>query len=1099
MKTPEEQSGAVSSGLVPSFTQALISNVVGLVVILGLILLVAMVWQGITSTEEATRKELQETLDRATERLKILARAAEMTAESVERAARAPGLTGNTLRTTLERSLAAFEQRPELSYLGIVLPATGEYGCLERTAIGEILLWLFPGTRTDDPVTRSFILTNNGFVLREEQPSDGYDPRTRPFYQTALKSPAGGTWIPAYQWIVHSKNNKPLWGLSYVKALRDDVGHLVGVLDTDFDIPALNSFLRALDTEYHSRLQVVELGETPRLIGDAKAEREPLPVPNELASLLEFAGNVLVDRVELAGEPHWVAARRMVLKGGVSWLVITSRKASFIEAPLRRQLYQVVGMGTVISAGLILVLIRMARRFGKPLAELERRVVGIGRHELLAPEATANFIADGFRETQLLSKALDHMAEAVNQLLEAKEQQAASLVLKGAIFDSTNTAIFSLDHQLAVIEWNTAAERLFGLERERILGQNITDAVFAPDGCADWTAILGTAGTGMFRFIGVQGVFDAELRVAAFKQNGLEIRTLFINDVSERKRADAALRESLARFHAAARATGDVVWDWDLTTNSIWWSENFQILFGYAVEEIEPSIEFWARCIHPDEHGRVVAHINSIVAGSEESWSDEYRFRRKDGSYAEVFDRGHVLRDDSGRGVRMIGAIQDISGRRQAEQRIRYLATHDGLTGLPNRDLIQDRTVQAIAHARRTNRQLALLSLDLDRFKVINDSFGHAFGDAVLKAAAERLGSQVREGDTLSRQGGDEFLILLPDLHGAADAYIVAQKIVESLDSPIVVQERKIHLSGSIGVSVFPQDGETADTLIDNADVAMYRAKNLGRNTYQFFTREMSEETQRRSDLETQLRGAVLQLVYQPKVNLESGFITGCEALLRWQHPELGMISPTHFIPIAEDSGLIVPIGDWALRTACAQAKAWTDAGLPAISVAVNISARQFLQQDVVNWVMRTLRETGIPPEQLELEFTESLIAQDVDKVITTFNQLRVAGVKLSIDDFGTGYSSLSYLKRFRVDTLKIDQSFVRDMLTNPEDSTIVLAIISLAHNLNFKVIAEGVETEQHYQFLRQNRCDEIQGYYFSKPLPAEEFESLLRSGKRLL
>jgi len=395
-----------------------------------------------------------------------------------------------------------------------------------------------------------------------------------------------------------------------------------------------------------------------------------------------------------------------------------------------------------------------------------------------------------------------------------------------------------------------------------------------------------------------------------------------------------------------------------------------------------------------------------------------------------------------------------------------------------------------------------LLYLDLDRFKVINDGYGHSFGNMVLKAVADLLSGLAREGDTVSRLGGDEFLILLTDLHNTSDAYIFSQNIIENLVYPVMVQDRKIHLSVSIGVSVFPQNGETSDALIDNADVAMYRAKELGRNTCQFYTSQMSSEMQRRVDLEIQLRRAIakgqLELVYQPKVSLKTGGITGCEALLRWHHPELGSVSPACFIPIAEDSGLIVQVGDWALRAACMQAKAWLDAELPPVRVAVNISVRQFLQQDVASWVMRTLRETGLPSELLELELTESLIAQDVGKVISTFDQLRAKGVNLSIDDFGTGYSSLSYLKRFRVDMLKIDQSFVHDMLTDPEDAAIVLAVIALAHNLNFKVIAEGVETEAHCHFLRQNFCDEIQGYYFSKPLPAAEFEVILRNDKRL-
>ncbi|MFT3720806.1 putative bifunctional diguanylate cyclase/phosphodiesterase [Pseudorhodoferax sp.] len=501
--------------------------------------------------------------------------------------------------------------------------------------------------------------------------------------------------------------------------------------------------------------------------------------------------------------------------------------------------------------------------------------------------------------------------------------------------------------------------------------------------------------------------------------------------------------------------------------------------------------------VHPDALPSFQHEFQAVLQG-QRMRDFECRFLHKSGRVVYL-TWSAVLSQDHGV---VVAVGRDVTERKQAEQRIRYLATHDGLTDLPNRNLVQDRIQQGIAHARRTGRLLALLFLDLDRFKVINDCYGHPFGDAVLKAAAERLAALVREGDTVARQGGDEFLILLADLRQAADAYVVAQKIVQTLEAPFVVQGREVHLTGSIGVAVFPQDGESADALIGSADVAMYRAKNLGRNTYQFFTREMSEETQRRVSLETGLHDAVamrqLQLVYQPMVSLDSGRITGCEALLRWHHPELGMVPPAQFIPIAEDSGLIVPIGDWVLRTACTQARAWLDAGLPPVTVAVNLSARQFLQQDVVSWVTDTLRTTGLPPELLELELTESLIAQDVENVIATFGRLRDVGVKLSIDDFGTGYSNLGYLKRFPANTLKIDQAFVRDMLTDPGDATIVLAVISLAHNLAFKVIAEGVETEQHCDFLRQHHCDEVQGYYFSRPMPAAEFEALLRSGRRL-
>lgn len=1221
-----------------SFTRALVFHIAGLVFGLGFVLLATMVWQGVTNTEQATQREIDESLDRAMERLQILIGAAEMTVDSAARAARTVRVDGAKLRLVMEGSLSAFEQRPELSYLGIVLPQHGEYGTLERTGTGEILLWLFPGVRPEDRFTRNYTLTRSGFAPREEHPTDGYDARVRPFYRAASNVPATGGWIASYRWIIHFEGAgaEPLWGFSYVKALRDRSGALLGVLDADFDIPALNRFLTGVGADYGVRLQVVELGDTPRLVGDPQAGRAPLPVPSELMPVVESsASGGYVGPMLLDGERRWAAARHMELKGGLPWVVIASRQAPLIEAPLRSQLYQVAGMGAVTVPGLVLISVRLARRFGQPLAELESSVAAIGGPGTQALRSVTP-AASTFRETQLLGEALGRMATAIRdreqelaartaQLLQAKEQQVASLALKGAIFDSTSTAILSLDRDLAIVEWNAAAESLFGVEHGHAVGRAVRDLVQAPDGPPDWDEILATEGAGTFALLGIRGPFDAELRVIALHQAGQAIRTLVINDIStrktverqvrqerdyadavlnslpgvfyhcdqhsrlrrwnrnleritgadasdlagadplvffpeeeralvarmiaevfdkgeahfeasyllsngqrvpclftglrfehdgargfvgvgtdisDRKQAELAAQESLARFDAVARATGEVVWNWDLESNTIWWNQNFETLFGYGAQEIEPTIESWTRRIHPDDHDRVTARIEAVIACKDDTWTGEYRFRRSDGSYADVFDRGCVLRDATGRGVRMVGAIQDITERKRAEQRLRYLATRDELTDLPNRNLLQDRLAQAIAHAGRTEHTLALLFIDLDRFKVVNDAYGHPFGDAVLKAAGQRLVALVREGDTVARHGGDEFMVLLTDLHTPADADAVARKITESLRQPLAVQGREIHLSGSVGMSVYPHDGDTAEALITHSDLAMYRAKSLGRNTYQAFTREMSVQTQERVHLETGLRGAAdagqLHLVYQPKVSLTSGTIIGCEALLRWKHPELGMVSPGRFIPIAEDAGLIAPLSDWVLRTACLQAKAWSDAGLPAVAVAVNISARQILQQDVAAWVLAALGETGLAPALLELELTESLIAQDVDKVIATFGRLKAAGVKLSIDDFGTGYSSLSYLKHFPVDALKIDQSFVRNMLTEPGDATIVRAVIALAHNLDFKVIAEGVETEEQCRLLRQHQCDEIQGYYFSKPVLASDFETMLRRGRRL-
>jgi diguanylate cyclase (GGDEF)-like protein/PAS domain S-box-containing protein len=1079
----------------PSFARALILNVVGLVVMLGLVLLAALTWQGVSSTEAAARQEVSQSLSQVSGRLQTLILATEMTAESAERAARAAGVSGATLRSILESSLAAFEQRPELSYLGLALPE-GEYGNVERTADGNIFLWLFPGPAAASQNARNFILMDKGFVLHGTYPANGYDPRVRPFYQAALKAGSEGTWVPAYQWVEHLPSSAPLWGFSYVKALRSDSGEVMGVLDTDFDMPALNRFLAMLSTQYRSQIYVVEMGAPARLIGASTVGRAPASLPAELVPIIGFSGEEFVDRMTLEGEPRWVAAHRLNLKGGVTWMVIASRAAPVIEAPLRSQLLQVVGMGSAIALGLVLVSLGMARRFGRPLVELEQRVAAMGRQEpdrFVAPAISAS---KGFRETQLLGRALDRMAASVRQQVLAKEQQVASIRLKGAIFDFTSAAIFSLDAERRVVEWNAAAERLFGISRGVALGRPVDELLFSPQGAIDWAALLDTTEGGIFQFAGSQGAFDAECRLMTFRQEGNEIHTVVLNDITERQRMEQRLRQERDYADAVLNSLPGIFYHYGQNMRLMRWNRNLERTSGYTPDELVGSDPMLF--IVEEEKELVTSRILEVFEKGESSV--EANYLRRDGQRIPYYFTGVRFEHEGSEGF--VGVGTDITERKHAEERIRHLALYDELTGLPNRNLIQDRIAEAMALAHHSERLFSLLYLDLDRFKVVNDGYGHLYGNAVLKAAGQQLLQIVGEEGTVARLGGDEFLILLPDLGQPQDAEGVARQIIDSFSAPIVVEDREIHLSVSIGLCVFPHDGETTDGLIDNADMAMYRAKELGRNTYQFFTRGMGQEIQRRVDLEIKLRNAVatgqLQLVYQPKVSLKSRKISGCEALLRWRHPELGIISPAHFVPIAEDSGLIVPIGDWVLRTACSQARAWMDSGLPPVCVAVNISVRQFLRQDVVTWVAQTLQDTGLPPEYLELELTESLIAHDIENVTDTINHLKDLGIKLSIDDFGTGYSSLNYLKRFRVDTLKIDQSFVRNMLTTAEDSTIVLAVIALAHNLNFKVIAEGVETEQHCRLLQSNQCDEIQGYYFSPPVTAEEFEAMLREGKKL-
>jgi diguanylate cyclase (GGDEF)-like protein len=443
------------------------------------------------------------------------------------------------------------------------------------------------------------------------------------------------------------------------------------------------------------------------------------------------------------------------------------------------------------------------------------------------------------------------------------------------------------------------------------------------------------------------------------------------------------------------------------------------------------------------------------------------------------------------------GIVEDISDRKAAEEQVQLLAYYDALTGLPNRTLLRDRLSQALASARRRKDKVALLFLDLDRFKDINDSMGHSAGDLLLKEVAARLKRWAREQDTVARLGGDEFLIVLTDVKDIPGAAVAAERLMDAMTAEFVVQGHPLMVSCSLGISIFPEHGAESETLIKNADAAMYSAKDYGRNNFQFFTQDMNAEVVERLTLESSLRLALekreLFLVYQPQMEIASGRITGLEALLRWQHPELGLVPPDKFIRIAENSGLIVPIGEWVLRTACSQARKWQDEGLPTVSVAVNVSAVQFRQEGFRKLIDRVLRETGLAPEYLELELTESLLLSNADVTLSVLRGLKAMGLKLAIDDFGTGYSSFSYLKHFPVSKLKIDRSFVREVAVNPDDAAITTAIISMAKSLNLKVIAEGVEDEAQMSFLRAHQCDEIQGYYFSKPLATEEAADKLR------
>jgi diguanylate cyclase (GGDEF)-like protein len=469
---------------------------------------------------------------------------------------------------------------------------------------------------------------------------------------------------------------------------------------------------------------------------------------------------------------------------------------------------------------------------------------------------------------------------------------------------------------------------------------------------------------------------------------------------------------------------------------------------------------------------------------------------RRDGVEAAIEDSVAPIHDRRGQVTGAVMVFRDVSIARALSLRISYLAQHDALTDLPNRLLFNDRLTQAMAMAHRHRRKLAVLFLDGDRFKNINDSLGHVIGDRVLQSVAQRLLDCVRRSDTVSRQGGDEFMVLLSEVTNPEDAAVSAEKILLAMSAPHRIGQRDVHLTMSIGIATHPDDGKDAETLVRNADFAMYHAKNSGRNNYQFFKPEMNVRAVERQSLESGLRDAIERrefvLHYQPKMNLDTGAVIGIEALIRWHHPQRGLVPPVQFIPIAEECGFIVPIGQWVLREACHRARAWQDAGLRPMRIAVNVSAAELRAGEFVAGVNDILTETGLDPRYLELELTETFLMQDSKATVTVLKALKGMGVQLALDDFGTGYSSLSYLKRFPIDILKIDQSFVRDLTTDADDASIVTAVINMGKSLHMGVVAEGVETREQLAFLREQGCPEGQGYYFSRPVLAEEFPQLL-------
>ncbi|HEX7832010.1 MAG TPA: EAL domain-containing protein [Thermoanaerobaculia bacterium] len=544
---------------------------------------------------------------------------------------------------------------------------------------------------------------------------------------------------------------------------------------------------------------------------------------------------------------------------------------------------------------------------------------------------------------------------------------------------------------------------------------------------------------------------------------------------------------------------GIIVYDREL--RYVLWNRFMQELTGMSEREVLGRV---ATELFPHVTEQAVDDmLHRALRGETVSSPDLHYFVPQNDRQGWVSSVYRPYRDANGNIIGVVALVRDITERKRVEQQIEYQAYHDALTGLANRRLFNEHLSLAVALAQRRTTLVAVLFLDLDHFKIVNDSLGHSVGDALLRDVAKRLKEALREGDTVARVGGDEFTIVLQEITRREDAALVAEKVLRTIAEPIEVNGHRLYVTTSIGITIFPDDGEDAETLLKNADTAMYRAKSEGRNTYQMSTRELSLSTHERMAVENGLHHALeageFELLYQPQIETETMQVVGMEALLRWKHPQRGMILPESFIRVAEERGLILPIGEWVLRRACREAKRFQDLGHPHFRVAVNISARQFRDPLLLAAIQDALAQAGLPPDSLELEITETVAMEDVELTMSTLTQLRKLGVAIAIDDFGTGHSSLAYLKRFPLDALKIDRSFVADLPDKFEDAAIVSSVIQLANGLGLRVVAEGVERRDQLDFLLEAGCREVQGYYFSYPVRPHDIEVLLGGGPRIL
>ena len=715
-------------------------------------------------------------------------------------------------------------------------------------------------------------------------------------------------------------------------------------------------------------------------------------------------------------------------------------------------------------------------------------------------EVSASLIKDlsdkpiGFRGTTRDATERKKMEETIRQSEERYR----------TILDEMADAYYEVNLAGNFTFFNDTLCRHLGYSREELLGASFRDQIAKEDIKTVYNAFGKIYSTGkperniLYKIIRKDGTtgFADNTGFPLLNQKGEIIGFRGIGrDVTERRQMEEALRQSEERYRTIIKEMEEWYFETDLTGNITFFNDIFATVLGYSQKELT-GLNF-QYLVKKEESDSVHRLFNQIIKTGKPTRNFPYEFISTDGKVTSAEFSFFPKRDKEGKVCGFRGVGHDITERKHAEEKIQYQATHDALTGLPNRLMFSQLLNQAIKAARRYKRQFAVLFMDMDRFKIINDTMGHDAGDKLLQEIAARLRQTLRAVDVIARMGGDEFVILIEEVSDLSHVSIVAHKVLTSIIKPLTIMRQECRITASIGVSIYPRDAEDEQSLMKNADMAMYLAKEEGKNNYQFYSEDIQSKSLERLSIEKNLRFALekneLSLHYQAKLDFKTDVINGVEALLRWQNPYLGSVTPTQFIPVAEETGLIVPIGRWVMKTACEQNVAWQREGLPAICMAVNLSLLQLMDDNLIDDIRTALNDSGMAPNLLELEITESMVMHNPARMISILAKIKSMGVRLAIDDFGTGYSSLAQIKHFPIDTLKVDRSFIRNIPQDAEDRAITEAIIAMGKTLSLTVVAEGVETQDQLDFLREHFCDEMQGFYFSKPIIPEQFADLLR------